>query len=144
MPRDDLATRLLLAIRRGDERALASLLNPDVVMIVDTGDQTGGDVRGHARVIRSLLQPPRMPPPDAWLEKVHVNGGPGVAVRAPDGAVIAVLVIDPGSAGDEVGRLWFITAPRKLAHWNPSQIPQLPGQSYMTAAEPPQPRTEGT
>lgn len=143
MPRDDLATRLLLAIQRGDERALASLLNPDLVMIVDTGDHTGGELHGRAGVIRSLLGL-RMPHPDASLTAVHVNGGPGVAVRAPDGEVTAVLAIDPGPGGDEVGRLWLITAPRKLAHWNPSQIPRLPGQSFMRAAEPPQPHTEGT
>ncbi|WP_448808810.1 hypothetical protein [Agromyces bauzanensis] len=148
MPRDDLAARLLTALERADEVALASLLDPDVALVVDTGDHAGGDLHGRAHVIRSLLGF-RMQHPDASLDTVHVNGGPGVAVRAPDGPVVGILALDADldrgpHGGARIGRLWLITAPRKLAHWNPSQMPPLPGQSFMTAAEPPRPHTEGT
>lgn len=122
MPRDDLAARLLLALDLRDEVALASLLAPDVAMVADTGDATGGELRGRARVIRSLLGL-RMPHPDASLELVHVNGGPGLAMRRLDGCVVGVLVIDtdPGrepDGGHSIDRLWLTAAPGKLAHWN--------------------------
>ncbi|WP_136706141.1 hypothetical protein [Agromyces sp. H66] len=122
MPRDDLAARLLLALDLRDERALASLLTPDVAMVADTGDQTGGELRGRVRVIRALLGL-RMPHPDASLEIVHVNGGPGLAMRRPDGCVVGVLVIDADrgrepDGGHAIDRLWLTTAPGRLAHWN--------------------------
>jgi len=122
VPRDDLAGRLLLALERRDELLLANLLTSDVVLVVDTGDRSGGELRGRVRVIRALLDL-RMPHPDAELEGAHVNGGPGLVVRALDGLVVGILVIDAEPAGapdggDTTGRLWLTTAPRKLAHWN--------------------------
>ncbi|MEV1131253.1 hypothetical protein [Agromyces sp. NPDC049794] len=122
MPRDDFAARLLLALELRDERALASLLNPDVAMVADTGDPTGAELRGRARVARALLGL-RMPHPDASLEIVHVNGGPGLAVRGHDGIVVGVLVIDVDPSrepdgGNSIDRLWLTAAPGKLAHWN--------------------------
>ncbi|WP_448003217.1 hypothetical protein [Agromyces bauzanensis] len=122
MPRDDLAARLLLALERRDERALASLLHPGVVMTADTGDHSGGELRGRVRVIRALLGL-RMPHPDAALETVHVNGGPGLVVRRRDAVVVGVLAIDAEPSGgpdggSTIGRLWLTTAPGKLARWN--------------------------
>ena len=116
MPRDDLAARLLVALDEWDDFALASVLNPDVRMVIDAGDETGADLRGRARVIRVLRQ--RLAThPDASLHAVHVNGAPGLALRRFDGMVIGVLSIglDLGGSIDE---LWLSTAPGKLAHWN--------------------------
>ena len=141
MRRDDPAARLLVALEGHDDVALASVLNPDARMVVDAGDESGGEVRGRARVIRALSE--RLSThPDASLEAVHVNGGPGLALRRRDGEVIGVLCLEVGEV-DEVGgvgeagkvgevgevgdvragaprveALWLTTAPGKLAHWN--------------------------
>lgn len=114
MPRDDLAARLLVALEKWDDLALASVLNPDVHMLIDAGDETGAELRGRARVIRVLRQ--RLAThPDASLQTVHVNGAPGLALRRHDGEVIGVLSID---ATESIDELWLSTARGKLAHWN--------------------------
>lgn len=116
MERDDVASRLVAALERGDELALASLLNPEVRLLIDTGDETGGEQRGRARVIRALST--RLARhPDASLLTVRANGGPGLALRRGDGEVVGVLAIGTGLDGSIV-ELWLSTAPRKLAHWN--------------------------
>ena len=141
MRHDDLAARLLVALDQRDDVALAGVLNPKARLLVDTGDDTGGEVRGRARVIRALRE--RLAThPDAALEAAHVNGGPGLALRRRDGEVIGVLCLEVGEV-DEVGgvgeagkvgevgevgdvragaprveALWLTTAPGKLAHWN--------------------------
>lgn len=116
MQHDDLAARLLAALEGGDDLALASLLDPACRLLVDADDQTAGGVRGRARVIRTLRT--RLTRhPDASLLTVHVNGGPGLALRRGDGEVIGVLVLGTGIDGP-VTELWLSTAPDKLAHWN--------------------------
>lgn len=126
MQRDDLAARLVVALERLDDLAQASILSPDVRMVVDSGDGTGGELRGRARVTRAL-EDLLMRHPDASLLTVHVNGGPGLALRRRDGRVVGVLGIEVGTgevgtdgvgAGDAIDRLWLSTAPGKLAHWN--------------------------
>ena len=104
MPRDDLAGRLLLALQRRDELLLANLLTSDVVLVVDTGDRSGGELRGRVRVIGALLDL-RMPHPDAELEGAHVNGGPGLVVRALDGLVVGIR--DRRGTGRSAGRRRF-------------------------------------
>lgn len=116
MQRDEIAARLLTALERGDEVALASVLNPDAFLVVDTGDETGKSVRGRVRVARAL-RAVVAEHPDAALEVVHVNNGSGLALRCDDGAVVGVLVIDIGPDGT-IGELWLSAAPGKLAHWN--------------------------
>lgn len=114
MPRDDLAARLLVALEESDDLALASVLNPEVRMVVDAGDESGAELRGRARVMGVLRQ--RLARhPDASLHTVHANGAPGLALRRHDGEVIGVLSID---ASDVIDELWLSMAPRKLAHWN--------------------------
>jgi hypothetical protein len=116
--RDDLAARLLVALERCDDLALASVLSPDVRMLVDTGDDTGGELRGRAPVTRALTAR-LMKHPDASLTAVRVNGGPGLALRQLDGTVVGVLTIDPDlDLGGSIGELWLSAAPGKLAHWN--------------------------
>ena len=83
-------------------------------------------MRGRARVIRALRE--RLAThPDAALEAVHVNGGPGLALRRRDGEVVGVLGLEVGatsdvdarhSGGPRLDALWLTTAPGKLAHWN--------------------------
>jgi hypothetical protein len=114
--RDELAARLLVALERGDEVALATLLDRDAVMLIDTGDPAGGSVRGRARVARAL-RAAVAGHPDAALELVSVNHGPGLALRLRDRTVVGVLVIDLGTDGT-IGELWLCAAPGKLANWN--------------------------
>jgi hypothetical protein len=114
--RDEPAARLLVALERRDDLALASVLNPDARMVVDSGDESGGEVRGRARVARSLAGLPTTHP-DASFEVVHVNGRAGLALRRRSGEVIGVLAFDLGP-DDAIRELWLSTARGKLAHWN--------------------------
>lgn len=114
MPPRDPAARLLAALQAGDELAVTGCLHRDVRLVVDTGDETGCEIRGRGRVGRALLE--RLTSrPDASIEPSHVNGGPGLVLRRADGEVIGTLGID---AGDAIDALWLSTAPAKLAHWN--------------------------
>lgn len=118
MRRDDVAAALLVGLEQRDGRAEASLLSPGVRMVVDTGDATGGEVRGRPRVVRALrdLQARH---PDAAFATAHVNGAPGVVLRRRTGEVVAVLAIDAGFGwAGRIRRLWLTAAPGKLAHWN--------------------------
>ncbi|MGW9629611.1 hypothetical protein ACWGST_02840 [Agromyces sp. NPDC055520] len=114
MRRHDLAARLLAALDQGDEFALASALHRDVCLIVDSGDESGGEVLGRAPVI-SALHGQLARHPDASLQTVHVNGRPGLALHRLNGEVVGVLSLD-GTASIET--LWLSTAPLKLARWN--------------------------
>ena len=126
MRHDDLAARLRVALDQRDDLALAGVLNPQVRLLVDTGDETGAEERGRARVIR-VLRERLASHPDAALEAAHGSGGPGIALRRRDGEVIGVLCLEVGSTnevdarqygGPRIEVLWLTTAPGKLAHWN--------------------------
>ena len=83
-------------------------------MVVDAGDESGGELEGRARVIRSLRELLTRHP-DAALETVYANGCPALALRRMSGEVVGVLVIDADAA---IHSLWLTTAHAKLAHWN--------------------------
>lgn len=120
MSRDDLAARLLVALERWDDLALASALNPDARMVVDAGDETGGEFGGRARVTRRLKELLTRHP-DAALEVVHANGRGALALRQASGEVVGVLAMDADAtadAGAAIQSLWLTTAHAKLAHWN--------------------------
>lgn len=114
VPRHDTAARLLVALERWDDVALASVLNGDVRLVVDSGDETGGEFLGRVRVIRALRDELTRHA-DATLGVVHVNGRAGLALRRRDGQVVGVLSIDGART---IETLWLSTAPRKLAAWN--------------------------
>lgn len=116
MPRESPAGPLLLALERRDDVALAALLHPAVHLIVDSGDRSGGEVRGRARVTATLRE--RLTGhPDISLEAVDVNGDPGLALRRRDREVTGVLAIATDPRG-RITELWLSTARDKLAHWN--------------------------
>jgi hypothetical protein len=115
--RDELAACLLLALELRDDLALASVLSPDVRMLVDTGDLTGGELRGRASVGRALRAEVAKHP-DVSLQAVQVNGAPGITVHRHDGEVVGVLGIDVAPGSHTIQRLWLSAAPGKLAHWN--------------------------
>ncbi len=114
MSHDDVAARLLVALERWDDLALAGALHPDARMVVDAGDETGGELEGRARVIRRLKELLTRHP-DAALEAVHANGCPALALRRQDGEVVGVLAMDADAAAHS---LWLTTAPAKLVNWN--------------------------
>ncbi|MGW9630121.1 hypothetical protein ACWGST_05415 [Agromyces sp. NPDC055520] len=114
MPRYDLATRLHAALDLRDEFALAGALHRDAHMVVDSGDETGGERRGRRRVIRELHRQQARHPDASWCT-VHVNGQAGLALQRSSGEVVGVLGLDGTTA---ITRLWLCTAPMKLAGWN--------------------------
>ncbi|GAA1824686.1 hypothetical protein [Agromyces salentinus] len=114
MPQADLPARLRAALHHGDELALASVLHHDVSLVADSGDDSGGELRGRARVIRAFHELQRRHP-DASFRTAHVNGQPGLTFRRRTGQVVAVLGVDGRTA---IVRLWLCTAPPKLAGWN--------------------------
>lgn len=114
MPPYDLAARLRAALDHGDELALTGALHRDACMVIDSGDDAGGELRGRAHVIRRLQDQPAQHPDAAWIT-VHVNGQAGLALRRLNGEVIAVLSIDGTSA---IAKLWLSTSALKLAAWN--------------------------
>lgn len=114
MSQHDLAARLLVAWENWDEVALSSVLHRDVALIIDTGDETGGELCGRVRVIRALdSQLTRYA--DVSLRAVHVSGRSGIALRREGGEVVGVLSLD---GAESIDALWLSTAPAKLAHWN--------------------------
>jgi len=114
VPPHDSAARLLAALQHGDDLALAALLNRNVRLVIDSGDEIGGETIGRARVILALAEQLRTRA-DASLHPVHVNGRPGVALFRRNGEVIGVLSLDDG---EPIETLWLSTARRKLAAWN--------------------------
>jgi len=113
---DVAVARLLAALERRDDLARADVLHPDCSLVVDTGDRTGRTLRGRADAAPALAQV-QARHPDASYTTVHVNGGPGLALRRRDGTVVGVLVVDVDPDGT-IRRLWMSAAPGKLAHWN--------------------------
>lgn len=114
MPHHDLSLRLLVALVQSNDLAVASVLSRDVHLVVDSGDEHGGELQGraavHGRLRRGLAAVP-----GASLQPVHVNGSPGLALLRPDGVVIGVMAIEGDSTIDA---LFLSTAPAKLARWN--------------------------
>ena len=89
-------------------------------MVVDAGDETGGELEGRMRVIRALEEL-LVRHPDAALEAVHANARPALALRRRSGDVVGVLAIDADAGADAdaaIHSLWLTTAHAKLAHWN--------------------------
>lgn len=116
MRRDDIAALLLRALDRHDESALDRLLDSGVRLTIDAGDWTGGTRTGRLavrRALEALLARHR----DAALHVVQVNGAPGLALRRPDGDVVAVMILRTGWRG-AIAEAWLTTAPDKLARWN--------------------------
>jgi RNA polymerase sigma-70 factor (ECF subfamily) len=113
--REALLARFLEAIRSGDVDALIDLLAADAVSYADGG----GKVRATPLPIHGAANVARL-----WariggdtrryaLERVAVNGQPGVLARDADGGVAGVLTLDV--AGGRVQAVWAVVNPDKLA-----------------------------
>ncbi|GAB3798555.1 hypothetical protein GCM10028798_10980 [Humibacter antri] len=107
---------LHLAAERGDSARVASLLAPNVAVVVDAGD----DEHPHAQIVRGtddavmvLLHGLAHQPGVIVLER-PVNDQPGLVLQR-DGEPIAVMTIDFMARLAVV--LWIRLRPAKLRHW---------------------------
>ncbi len=121
MPHDDVIARLRHALNTGDDLALMVLLDSSVRMLVDTGDDSGGVMRGRP-ACTARLRAIREAHDSATFVEVSVNGAAGLALREHDGRDAAVLAIG-SSANGEVDRLWLSASPHKLLFWNRQRFP---------------------
>jgi len=113
--REALLARFLAAVRLGDLDGLVGLLAADAVHYADGGGKaqaTLAPIYGAAKVARLWARLGQRPI-EYELRAVDVNGQPGVAAVAPDGAVITVLTVDV--ADDRVQAVWAVVNPDKLA-----------------------------
>jgi RNA polymerase sigma-70 factor (TIGR02957 family) len=120
--RDELARRFFAAARDGDMGALEALLADDVVLQGDGGGKAPAIARalqGRARVARTLTAWMRLARriPGARIERVVVNGDPGLIGYDPDGRIVNVMALEIG--GGYVRGVRSIVNPDKLRHLGP-------------------------
>jgi RNA polymerase sigma-70 factor, ECF subfamily len=119
--RDELADRFFAAAVEGDTRALVELLAADVVVHGDGGGkapQIAAPVAGAERVAKLLGGWFRTAIElDARIDRVLVNGQPGVMFRTAAGEIGSVMALDV--AGGQVQAVRSIVNPEKLQHLGP-------------------------
>jgi hypothetical protein len=116
VPRDDVVACLLDALLSGDDTALTRLLALDARMVVDTGDASGGVLRGRVECAQRLLALAALFPAASFVT-VQVNATPGLALRMPSGVDVGVLSVTSDPVG-LIDRLWLSASPHKLTFWN--------------------------
>jgi RNA polymerase sigma-70 factor (ECF subfamily) len=112
--RDALVTRVREACERTDAPALAALLHPGVVALIDSGGDLIAEtlpVTGADRVIPELLGAVA----GAGVTVQAVNGVDGLVVRRGI-RVVAIVAFDV--ADYRVTRVWITLNPLKLRRWN--------------------------
>lgn len=116
--RDALAERFLAACRDGDLAGLERLLAEDVKFHGDGGGKAPAVARpvsGRVKVARFLLGLMRRADKDgASVLPAVVNGGPGLTVSGPDGALFSVLALH--ITDGMVAGLYNVLNPDKLQH----------------------------
>jgi len=119
--RDELAARFFDAVGHGDLEGLVSLLADDVVV---SGDNAGvppawmRPIVGRSNVSRLLVGlAQQLEDAHATMETMPVNGQPGALVRAPDGSLVSVFILD--IADDRVQAVRSVIARDKLRHLGP-------------------------
>jgi RNA polymerase sigma-70 factor, ECF subfamily len=119
--RDQLATRFFAAVEDGDLDGLVGMLADDVVVYGDGGGkapQWTRPVAGADRVARLFAGVGRdLREYELTIERHQVNGQPGGIVRAPDGQLVNVFVLD--IAGGVVQTVRSVINPDKLRHLGP-------------------------
>ncbi|WP_431278689.1 hypothetical protein [Leifsonia poae] len=99
-----------------DVVALASILDPEVFVVVDgggLGSITAPPARGIADGLGLLLR--MLASESGPLTEHPVNGAPGLVIRR-DGVVVAVISL--AVERDVVQRVWIVLNPDKLESWN--------------------------
>jgi RNA polymerase sigma factor (sigma-70 family) len=111
----------LAASRGGDFDALLALLDPDVVLRVDTG---AGGVAGESRVVRGALAVARQAFTYSQISEfarpAMVNGTPGI-VTAPDGRAVAVMGLT--TLDGRIIAIDILADPERLARLDLKSIP---------------------
>ena len=119
--REQLTESLLAAIEEGEVEALAATLAEDVVFYGDGGGKAPAVARplqGRDRVARLLANLAKAARRGGiGLERTLVNGEPGAAFRAADGALVNVVSVEVGEDGVRAVR--SVVSPDKLAHLGP-------------------------
>jgi RNA polymerase sigma factor (sigma-70 family) len=93
--RQEATERFLAACLGGDVKALMEILAPDVTMVSDGGGVTGAPrkpIHGRERVARAIAILSRQRPDDSHALVRHLNGGPGIAIRAGRTPVLAITL----------------------------------------------------
>lgn len=115
---EELANSFLEAVERGELTRLVDLLAADVVFYGDGGGKGRGlpkPVFGRDRVARMLLGFfQRYEPIGARMQRVEVNGQPGILAFDAQDRLINVLALDP--AGGVIQTVRSIINPDKLTH----------------------------
>ncbi|WP_026910391.1 RNA polymerase sigma-70 factor [Patulibacter minatonensis] len=117
--RERLLDRFVAAVDEGDLRGLEALLAEDVVLWGDGGGVVRAalrPVRGPADVARFLVHTARLRGREdvVAVERVPVNGQPGLLLRRADGTVTTVTAIDV--VDGRIAALRSVRNPEKLAH----------------------------
>ena len=116
--RERLAERFFAAVTSGDVEGLVQVLADDVVVYGDGGGkvpQWAAPIVGAERVARLFAGLGRqMGEVGVALERRTVNGQPAAVVVDPEGAVVAVWVLDV--ADGRVGAVRSVINPEKLGH----------------------------
>jgi RNA polymerase sigma-70 factor (ECF subfamily) len=119
--RDELAARFFNAVTEGDLDGLVSMLADDVTISGDSGGVPPAwkhPITGRIRVSRLLAGlGAQLRDVRAVIELAQVNSQPGAIVRAPDGALVNVFVLE--IADSQVRRIRSVIHREKLRHLGP-------------------------
>jgi RNA polymerase sigma-70 factor, ECF subfamily len=129
--RDELADRFFAAVGHGDMDGLLALLATDVEVHGDSGGAPPSWPRpiiGREHVARLLgALGNQMRHAGTSMQAMEINGQPGALVRAPDGRLAAVLIIDV--SGGQVRTVRSVISREKLRHLGPlADLSQLLGE----------------
>lgn len=111
---DRLVDAFLAALIEGDLANLTGLLAEDVVHLSDGGANRHAARRpivGRDRVARFLINLARRVPPAATVERMAINGEPGVVVFDGDQPQVAMVA---RVSGPEIVGVWIMVNPDKL------------------------------
>lgn len=112
MEREVLVGRLRQALNEGDARRVRRLLHRSAVLVLDTGDRSGGSAIGRRAAAEALIG---IRDADAAFEPASVNGRPGMVLRSRTGDALGVIALDSGRG--RIRELWATLAPEKLVSW---------------------------
>jgi RNA polymerase sigma-70 factor (TIGR02957 family) len=115
---EQVVTRFLIALQRGDLEGLLDVLAPDVIVVADGGGIVPAvrrPVEGADQVAR-LLSRLAATAPGARMDIVLLNGAPAIRLDLVDAAGTAVsFAVSLTVQGDRITRVYAVGNPQKLA-----------------------------